>query len=104
MKLIIWNFQGIGGDLKVDNLLEQCRLYTPDIIVLLETKNNSRNYVYLKMKLGMEFMHAVEPKGIGGGLCMFWRVASHVILANTLSSSSRQRFGMKESHVIGIYL
>lgn len=25
-------------------------------------------------------MHAVEPKGIGGGLCLFWRDASLVFL------------------------
>ncbi|CAN6713066.1 unnamed protein product [Malus baccata var. baccata] len=80
MKLILWNCQGIGGDLTVDNLLEQNRLHTPDIVILLETKNKSSRYGYLTKKLGMEFMHAVEPKGIGGGLCLFWRDASQILL------------------------
>lgn len=68
--MICWNYHKIGGDLTIDNLLEQNRLHISNIVVLLETKNQSR-YVYLKWKLGMEFMHVVEPKGIGGGLCIF---------------------------------
>ncbi|KAM1125333.1 hypothetical protein ACFX2I_040667 [Malus domestica] len=80
MKLLAWKYQGIGGDLIVDNLLEQCRLHTPDMVILLETKNKSRHYGYLKRKLGMKYMHAMEPSGIGGGLCLFWRDASQVSL------------------------
>ncbi|CAN6579067.1 unnamed protein product [Malus baccata var. baccata] len=80
MKLIVWNCQGIGGDQTVDNLLEQNRLHTPDIVILLETKNKSSCYGYLTKKLEMEFMHVVEPKGIGGGLCLFWRDASQILL------------------------
>ncbi|CAB4294162.1 unnamed protein product [Prunus armeniaca] len=25
-------------------------------------------------------MHVVAPKGLSGGLCMFWKVAHHVVL------------------------
>ena len=71
MKLIVWNCQGIGGDLTVANLLEQNRLRTPDLVILLETKNKSSRYGHLRKKLGMEFLHAVEPKGIGGASAFF---------------------------------
>ncbi|CAN6579645.1 unnamed protein product [Malus baccata var. baccata] len=60
--------------------MEQNRLHTPDIVILLETKNNSRNYVHLKMRLQMEHLFAVEPRGIGGGLCVFLRDDVPVIL------------------------
>ena len=80
MKLIVWNCQGIGGDLTVSSLLEQNGLHTPDLVLLLETKNKSGRYEYLKKKLGMEFMHAVEPRRIGGGLCLFWREVSRVVM------------------------
>ncbi|CAN6541779.1 unnamed protein product [Malus baccata var. baccata] len=83
MKIITWNCQGIGGDLTVDNLLEQNRLHTPDIMILLETKNKSSRYGYLKKRLGMDFLHAVEPKGIGWGLCVFWKDASLVLLVKS---------------------
>ncbi|CAN6695621.1 unnamed protein product [Malus baccata var. baccata] len=84
MKIITWNCQGIGGDLTVDNLLEQNRLHTPDIVILLETKNKSSRYGYLKKRLGMEFLHAVESKGIGGGLCVFWRDGSKILLVKSV--------------------
>ncbi|KAM0955247.1 hypothetical protein EV1_023409 [Malus domestica] len=79
MKLLAWNCQGIGGDLTVDNLLEQNRIHTPDIVILLETKNKSSRYSFLKNKMNLEFMHAVEPRGIGRGLCVLWRHASQVV-------------------------
>ncbi|CAN6541494.1 unnamed protein product [Malus baccata var. baccata] len=80
MKLIVWNCQGIGGDLTVDNLLEQNRRHTPDIVILLETKNKSSRYEFLKRRLDMNFMFAVEPKGIGGGLCVLWKDESQIVL------------------------
>ncbi|KAM1717261.1 hypothetical protein COP2_025396 [Malus domestica] len=48
-----------------DNLLEQNRLHTPDIVILLETKNDNSRYGYLRKRLGLDYLHAVEPKGIG---------------------------------------
>ncbi|CAN6580631.1 unnamed protein product [Malus baccata var. baccata] len=80
MKLIVWNCQGIGGDLTVDNLLEQNRRHTPDIVILLETKNKSSRYEFLKRRLDMNYMFAVEPKGIGGGLCVLWKDESQIML------------------------
>ncbi|CAB4286404.1 unnamed protein product [Prunus armeniaca] len=73
MKTFVWNCQGIGGGLIVSSLKEQVRLHTPDIVVLLETKTRRHRYEYLKRQLGMEFLFAVEPRGLSGGLCMFWR-------------------------------
>ncbi|CAN6570393.1 unnamed protein product [Malus baccata var. baccata] len=46
------------------------RLHTPDIVVLLETKNKSSRYGYLKKRLDLEYMYAVEPRSMGGGLCV----------------------------------
>ncbi|KAM0991682.1 hypothetical protein ACFX2C_010033 [Malus domestica] len=80
MKLICWNCQGIGGDLTIDNLIKQHRLHTLDIVILLEIKNRSNRYVYLKRRLGMDFMHTVEPRGITGGMCIFWRNRDQVLL------------------------
>ncbi|KAM2502553.1 hypothetical protein ACFX1W_033092 [Malus domestica] len=62
--------------------MEQNKLHTPDIVILLETKNRSYRYAYLKKRLGMDFMHAVEPRGIAGGMCIFWRTYDLVMLVN----------------------
>ncbi|CAB4277833.1 unnamed protein product [Prunus armeniaca] len=80
MILLVWNCQGIGGPLIVSSLKEQVRLQAPDIVVLLETKNKAYHYGWLKKQLGMNFMHVVEPKGLSGGLCMFWKDAQQVVL------------------------
>ncbi|CAB4278428.1 unnamed protein product [Prunus armeniaca] len=76
MRIIVWNCLGIESVLTVSSLKEQVRLQTPDIVVLLETKNRSQRYGYLKRQLGMQFMHAVEPRGLSGGLCLFWKEMS----------------------------
>ncbi|KAM1131908.1 hypothetical protein FF1_046364 [Malus domestica] len=52
-------------------------------MVLLETKNKSSRYGYLKKRLDLEYMHAVEPRGIRGGLCVFWQDASQVTLVKS---------------------
>lgn len=80
MKIIVWNCQGIGGPLTVSSLKEQVRLQAPDIVVLLETKNNAYRYGWLQKQLGMNFLHVVAPKGLSGGLCMFWKEAQNVVL------------------------
>lgn len=81
MKIICWNYQGIGGgNLTVNDLLEQNRLHFPEVVALLETKNNNRRYRYLKRRLGMSCMHAIEPRGIAGGMCVFWKDAKDVVL------------------------
>ncbi|CAB4314236.1 unnamed protein product [Prunus armeniaca] len=72
--------EGIGGPLTVSSLKEQVRLHAPDIVVLLETKNKVYRYGWLKKQLGMNFMHVVEPRGLSGGLCMFWKDAQQVFL------------------------
>ncbi|KAM2096827.1 hypothetical protein ACFX1R_020424 [Malus domestica] len=69
-----------ADETSLDNLLEQNRLHTPNIMVLLETKNKSNHYGYLKKRLDLEYMHAMEPRSIGGCLCVFLRDTSQVTL------------------------
>ena len=73
MKTLCWNCQGIGGSLTVGALVEQPRLHNLGVVILLETKNKSDRYKYLVKLLRMDYMQLVEPKGIGGGLCVFWK-------------------------------
>lgn len=80
MKIFIWNFQGIRGGLIVSNLKEQVKLRTSDILVILKTKTRSHRYGLLKRQLGLEFSFVVEPHGLSGGLCMFWKHGHQVEL------------------------
>ncbi|BFG29604.1 hypothetical protein CerSpe_158780 [Prunus speciosa] len=80
MKLLVWNCQGIGGPLTVSSLKEQVRLQAPGIVLLLETKNKAYRYGWLKKQLGFNFMHVVEPRGLSGGFCMYWKDVQQVVL------------------------
>lgn len=73
MTTLCWNCQGIGGSLTIDALVEQVQLHNLKVVILLETKNKSDRYKYLIKLLQMDFMQPVEPKGIGRGLCVFWK-------------------------------
>ncbi|KAM1376755.1 hypothetical protein PS1_038740 [Malus domestica] len=50
------------------------------MVILLETKNKSQNFIHLKRSLGMDHWFIVEPRGIGGGICVFWRDDTPVVL------------------------
>ncbi|CAL9024182.1 unnamed protein product [Prunus brigantina] len=73
---------GIEGNLIVSSLKEQVKLHIPDMVLLLETKTRSQRYGFLKKVLGMNFMHAVEARGLSG-VCMtfvpLWLIVSCLI-------------------------
>lgn len=80
MRILIWNCQGIEGNLTVSSLKEKVKLCTPDMVMLLETKTRSSRNVFLKTVQGMPFMHVVDACGLSGGLCVFWKEVQQVSL------------------------
>lgn len=50
------------------------------MVALIETKNHGCRYMYLKRILGMEEMHAVEPRGSAGSLCLMWKDEKNIFL------------------------
>ncbi|KAI5311399.1 PREDICTED: reverse mRNAase [Prunus dulcis] len=72
---------GIGGVLTVPNLVELTRLHSPDLVILLETKNKGRKLEFLKRRLDMPYMCAVDAHGFRGGLCAFWKDPQLVVLS-----------------------
>ncbi|CAB4268375.1 unnamed protein product [Prunus armeniaca] len=60
MKILVWNCQGIGGNLTVSSLKEQVKLHIPDMVLLLETKTRSQRYGFLK-KFWLRMMRRGMP-------------------------------------------
>lgn len=81
MKILVWNCQGIGGALTVPNLMEQNKLHSPEVVVLLETKIKGFQLAFLKRKLGMQCMHGVDANGLSGGLIFIWKDPQIVVVA-----------------------
>ncbi|KAK4254083.1 hypothetical protein QN277_009512 [Acacia crassicarpa] len=72
MTLLSWNCQGLGRALTARNLRDMIRKYRPSIIFLMETKINSDRIKRLRLKCGFECDLYVEPRGLSGGLAVWW--------------------------------
>ncbi|KAK4259860.1 hypothetical protein QN277_006150 [Acacia crassicarpa] len=72
MKVLSWNCQGLGTALIVRNLNDEIRKNNPSIIFLMETKIKLARIRKIRSKCGFIHDLYVEPKGLAGGLALWW--------------------------------
>ncbi|KAK4274572.1 hypothetical protein QN277_017771 [Acacia crassicarpa] len=72
MKLLSWNCQGLGRALTVKNLRDLVSKFRPSILFLMETKMCSGKLKRIKRKCGFEQEITVDPRGLTGGLSVWW--------------------------------
>ena len=80
MSFISWNCQGFGVALAVKNLREEVRKEKPQIVFLMETKQQEK-YMESKRRLMMfEEAWYVNPVGKSGGLALWWKEEVGVVV------------------------
>ncbi|KAH7864050.1 hypothetical protein Vadar_025101 [Vaccinium darrowii] len=63
MKLLAWNSQGLGRALTANQLKELCRLHSPQLVFISETKNQFCRVDFIWKLIGMDCAQIVDPIG-----------------------------------------
>jgi exonuclease III len=73
MKIAGWNGRGMGNGPTIRGLLDLQKREDPDVLFLSETKMKGRQLEWLRWKLGLTNLVAMDAEGQSGGLALFWR-------------------------------
>jgi exonuclease III len=80
MKLLAWNYRGLGNAPAVQGLLRCQKSEEADVLFLSETKMDEKRMSVIKRKLGVEHMEVVDCEGKGGGIAVLWREGVNLVL------------------------
>lgn len=72
MSIVSWNCRGLAAPATVSELINICKKIKPAIVFLIETRAKEKNVSRIKRRLHFENMFCVEPRGLSGGLSLFW--------------------------------
>ncbi|GMJ10085.1 hypothetical protein HRI_004677700 [Hibiscus trionum] len=72
MSILAWNVRGLGNQGTVRALRNSVAKHKPYIVFLSKTKQKRRYLEKIKMKMKFSSSFYVDPKGIAGGLAIWW--------------------------------
>ena len=73
MNIISWNCQGLAAASTIPELKDLCNQVKPALLFLIETRAKLEEVEETRRKLGFDNYFFVEPVGLSGGLCLFWK-------------------------------
>jgi exonuclease III len=73
MKIVGFNYRGLGNDPAVQDLLDLKRAEDPDVLFLCETKLDDKEMERFRWLLGLPNMTVKKAEGRSRGVAMFWK-------------------------------
>ncbi|CAM8905799.1 unnamed protein product [Rhodiola kirilowii] len=80
MSSLSWNCRGLGGAATVRALANLVRVYKPSLVGVMETKAEKGRTEQVRRQLGFDNGFTVERRGRSGGLALWWRKSSNVLV------------------------
>lgn len=84
MSIISWNCRGMAAPATIRELHELCKAHQPAMMFLMETRAQIGRVETVKRRLKFNNVFVVNPRGLSGGLCLFW---NDKVQVQVLSSS-----------------
>ena len=72
MKILHWNCQGLGSSLTITHLEDIRKAHSPDVMLLVETKNVDKVVYKLAKDIGYQNAFVVPAVESSGGAAFFW--------------------------------
>lgn len=73
MRIMSWNYSGLGNAKAVSILCELIRAHKPDVIFMFETLVSFSRIEEYRARLGFDVCYVMDCVGQSGGVCAFWR-------------------------------
>ncbi|KAL9673752.1 hypothetical protein QQ045_030013 [Rhodiola kirilowii] len=72
MRALTWNYRGLGNARAVRALTDLVKAHGPQVVGLIETKVEASRVRRIQTRLGFQQGLAVDRRGLGGGLAIWW--------------------------------
>ncbi|KAL9667162.1 hypothetical protein QQ045_001511 [Rhodiola kirilowii] len=76
MRIMGWNYRGVGGPRAVRSLCDVVKSHRPSIVGLIETKKNDGRWEPLRCRLGLKGCVAVDSRGDFNEVAYSWEMKS----------------------------
>ena len=87
MKVVSWNYRGMGSRAKEESIRNLIRIEAPDIFLIQETKMEDSVLLQVSIKLWSKSgAKSVSAHGASGGLGTLWNDSKFSLVSETLNT------------------
>lgn len=73
MSILSCYCRGLAAAATIRELKDMCRVVQPNVLFLMETRVPKERIENVKQRLKFDHVFWVEPRGLSGGLALFWK-------------------------------